>query len=147
MRNQLSLLLCDIYMQYFEERIFIVHMFSHWYRYVNAFVLFISNADFFNLLSSINQINYCIQFTFENHNSLFLKYWFLNILSGVFRKSFSVSLPNHVLSNYPSQQKMATFSVYVYGTLCICPDPSNLSYELNLLFFLEDTTLLSLITP
>ena len=41
MGSPLSPLLCDIYMHYFEEKLFSVHKFSHWFRYVDdTFVLF-----------------------------------------------------------------------------------------------------------
>ena len=105
----------------------------------------------------MNSIDPCIQFTLEIENDNPLP--FLDVLvskdidrfsTTVFRKSFSVSLPPHALSNHPPQQKMAAFYTYVYRALHICSDPSNLSNELNYLKSLalsRATTILSLIKP
>ena len=61
-----SPLLCDIYMHYFEEKLFSVHKFPHWFGYVDdSFVLVPSNTDFSSLLSLVNAIDSCNQFTLE----------------------------------------------------------------------------------
>ena len=73
MRNPLSPLLFDIYMQNFGEKLFIVNKYPQWFRYVDdTFVLVPSNTDFSNLLSLVNSIDSCIQFTLEveSDNSL-----------------------------------------------------------------------------
>ena len=73
MGSPLSPLLCDIYMHYFEEKLFSVCKFPHWFRYVDdTFILVPSNIDFSSLLSLGNFIDHCIQFIFEveNNNSL-----------------------------------------------------------------------------
>ena len=85
-------------------------------------------------------IDRCNQFTLEVEKDNSLP--FLDILvskdtdrfsTTVLRKSFSVSLPPHALSNHPPRQKMAAFYTYVYRALHTCSDPSNLSNELNYL--------------
>ena len=130
-------------MHYYEEKLFNVHKFPYWFRYVyDTFVLFPSNIDFSSLLSLVKPIDSCVQFTLEvqNDNS----FSFLDVLifkdidrfsTTVFRKSFSVSLPPHIFSNHPPQQKMSAFYTYVYRALHICSDPSNMSNELNNLIF------------
>ena len=125
------------------------------FRYVgDTFVVLPSNTDFSILLSLVNLIDSCNQFTseVENNNSLS----FLDVLVAkdidrfsmtVLRKSFSVSLLPHALSNHSPQQKIAAFYTYVYRALHICSDPSNFSNELdylNFLLFLKNTGLLSL---
>ena len=66
MGSPLSPLLCDIYMLYFDEKHFSVCKFPYWLRHVDdAFVHVPSNTDFSSLPSSINSIDRCIQFTFE----------------------------------------------------------------------------------
>ena len=104
-----------------------------------------SNSDFLNLLSSANSIDRCIQFSFEVGNDCFLS--FLDVLVSMYieqflmtvcRKSFSISLPPHTLSNHLPQQKMATFYAYVYRALQFCFDPSNLSNEF---YFLKSLSL------
>ena len=90
------------------------------------------------LLLLINSIDSSVQFALavQKDNSLS----FLDVLvskdidrfsTTVFRKSFSVSLPPHALSNHLPQQKMAAFYTYVYRALHICSHTSNLFNELN----------------
>ena len=140
----LCFVIFHIHMHYFEKKLFSVQKFSHWFKSVeNTFVLIPSNTDFSSLPSLVNSIDSCNQFTLEVENDNSLS--FLDILVSknidrfsvtVFRKSFSVSLPPHALSYQSLQQKMAAFYTYVYHALHICPDPSNLSNELNYLKFL-----------
>ena len=128
-------------MHYFEEKIFSAYKFPHWFRHVDdAFVLVPFNTNFSSLLSLLSSIDRCIQFPMEVENDNSLS--FLVVLvskdidqfsTTVFRKSFPVCLPPHVLSNHPPHQKMAVFYIYVYRALYICADPSNLSNELNYL--------------
>ena len=70
MGSLLSLLLCDIYMHYFEEEFFRVYKFPHWFKYVDdASVPFPSNMESSRTISFVDKINPCIQFTFEVENN------------------------------------------------------------------------------
>ena len=77
--SPLSPLLCDTYMHYFEEKLLILCKFPHWFGYVDdTFVLIPSNTDFSSLLSLVNLIDRCIQFTMEVENDDSLS--FLDVL-------------------------------------------------------------------
>ena len=67
------LLLCDSCMLYFEEKLFGVCKFPHWFRYVDdTFVRVPSNTDFSSLLSMVNLTVF---------NSLWkLKLWITTVL-------------------------------------------------------------------
>ena len=75
MGSQLSRLFCDIYMHYFEEKLFSVHKFPHWFRYVDdTFILAPSNTDFYSLLSLVNSIDSYIQFTLEVEKTILFRF-------------------------------------------------------------------------
>ena len=66
MGNPLSSVFCDIYMKYFEEKLFNKHKFSYCYRYVDDILILVPpNTDIFNKLPSVSLIACCVQFTFE----------------------------------------------------------------------------------
>ena len=127
LRSPLSPLSCSIYIHYFEEKLLSVYKFPYWFRYVDdTFILVPSNTDFSSLLSVVNLIDCCIQsiLEIENNNSLS----FLDALVSKcidqftttgFKKSFTVSLPPHVLFNKSPHQKIAAFYTYVYHALQI----------------------------
>ena len=123
--SSLSVPLCDIHMHCFEEKIFSVYKFPHWFENVDGtFFLVPSNIVFSSLLFSINSIDCCFQFVFKikNDNShsfldgLNFKYidW---ILTTLFRKFFSESSFLHAPSNQLPQEKIAAFYIYVYRAL------------------------------
>jgi hypothetical protein len=97
MGSPLSPLLCDIYMYYFEEKLFGVYKFPYWFRYVDdTFVLVSSTADISSLLSLINSIDPCIQFTYEMENNNSLP--FLDVLVSKHSDRFSTTVfrkPTH----------------------------------------------------
>ena len=85
MGKSLLSLICDIYVHYFEEKLFSVYKFPHWFRYVDdTFVLVPSNTDFSSLLSLVISIDCCIHgikqspFTLEVENDKSLP--FLDVL-------------------------------------------------------------------
>ena len=139
MGSPLFPLLCDIYVLYFEEELFSVHKFPHWFRYVaDTSVLVPFNTDFSSLLSLVSLIHSCIQFTLEVENNSSLSFLDDSVFehihpfsTTVFRKSLSVSLLPHCLSNHLFVQKMAVIYTYVYPSLHICSYLSNLCNELN----------------
>ena len=141
MGNPLSPILCDIYMHYFEEVLLSKFNFKCWLRYVDdTFVLVDKNFDRSQLLSLVNSIDPCIQFTHEEESNNKLS--FLDVLvskngsvfsTSVFRKPFSVSMPPHVNSSHPWQQKVSAFYSYTYRALRLCSDPQSLKSEVAFL--------------
>ena len=128
-------------MHYFDENLFSLYKFLHWFAYVDdTFILVPSNTDFPSLMSWVNLIDHCIQFTFEveNNNSLlFLDVlvskhtYYLSTLIG--SQQLSSENSPHALSIYPPQQKMAAFCTGLWCFTDICSDVSNFSNELNYL--------------
>lgn len=75
-----SSILSDIYVRYLEEIPFDECNFKRWFRFVyNTFVFFDKNTNFSGLITLVNFINLCIQFTYEeecNNKLPFLIFWF-----------------------------------------------------------------------
>lgn len=72
MESSLSLLLCDMYMHYFEEKLFGLYEFIYRFRCLdNRFVLVSSDVNSSNFLSIINLIDSSIQFTLVVPNDVF----------------------------------------------------------------------------
>ena len=92
------------------------------------------------LLSLINSIDPCIQFTFEveiNNQLPFLDVLVLrtafSFSTSVYCKLFAVSFPPHFRSNHPIQQEMVAFYSYVSCGQQICSDSSSLDGEISYL--------------
>ena len=63
-------------MHYFEEKLFSVYKFPHWFRYVNdPSVLVPSITDFSKLLSYVKSIGRYIQRTFDVENDNYLSFF------------------------------------------------------------------------
>ena len=87
----LSPLLRDIYMYYFEEKLFSVCKFPHWFKYVDdIFVLVPFNTDFPSLLSLVNSIDCCTQFTLEVENDKSLSFLDILVFKDIDRFSMTV---------------------------------------------------------
>ena len=100
MGSPFSPLLCDIYLHYFEGKLFSVYKFPYRLRYVDdILVLVLSNTKFSTLLALVNSIDHCIQITLETEKDNSLSFLDVlvskdidRLLTTFFRKSFSVSL-------------------------------------------------------
>ncbi|XP_054722649.1 LOW QUALITY PROTEIN: uncharacterized protein LOC129232538 [Uloborus diversus] len=104
MGNPLSPILSYIYMHYFETKLFETITFPFYVRYVDdCFVLLDQNhVDNEFLLSTLNSIDPCIQFTIEMETDSSLSFLDVFItksndefMTSVFRKPFAVTLPPH----------------------------------------------------
>ncbi|XP_054709828.1 uncharacterized protein LOC129219457 [Uloborus diversus] len=142
MGNPLSPILSDIYLHYFETKLFETITFPFYVRYVDdCFVLLDqnhNNNEF--LLSTLNSIDPCIQFTIEMETDSSLSFLDVFItksndefMTSVFRKPFAVTLPPHKCSSHPPNQKLASFKAFVFRALNICSSSNSLSAELSYL--------------
>jgi hypothetical protein len=139
MGNPLSPILSDIYMHYFEVKLFQALKFPFYVRYVDdCFVLMDQdNSDISHVLSVMNSIDPCIQFTFEKESNNRLA--FLDVLiirdddvfqTTVYRKPFAVCLPPHNRSSHPPNQKLAAFNTFIFRAINICSTSELLTSEL-----------------
>ncbi|XP_054719035.1 uncharacterized protein LOC129228383, partial [Uloborus diversus] len=142
MGNPLSPILSDIYMHYFETKLFETITFPFYVRYVDdCFVLLDQNhVDNEFLLSTLNSIDPCIQFTIEMETDSSLSFLDVFItksndefMTSVFRKPFAVTLPPHKCSSHPPNQKLASFKAFVFRALNICSSSNSLNAELSCL--------------
>ena len=142
MGNPLSPVLSDIYMHFFETKLFSLISLPFYVRYVDdCFVLLdpkLQTPDY--ILSIMNSIDPSIQFTYETETDNRLP--FLDVLvsrngstfeTSVYRKPFAVSLPPHFNSSHPPKQKFAAFNTYVHRAIKICSNQDLLNAELNYL--------------
>ena len=138
----LSPILSDIYMHYFETNMFQLVKFPFYVRYVDdCFVLLdLSQSDLDGILSIINSIDPCIQFTYEVEINNSLSFLDVKVTrddnkfsTTVYRKPFSVSLPPHKDSCHPPSQRIAAFNTFVFRAINICSRPDLLQSELDYL--------------
>nr|XP_042911598.1 uncharacterized protein LOC122272242 [Parasteatoda tepidariorum] len=137
MGNPLSPILSDIYIHYFESKLFKILTFPFYKRYVDdSFALSDeNNCNFDLILNVMNSIDSCIQFTFELETNQKLPFFDVLVTRNdnsfhttVFRKPFAVSLTPHYKS---SQPKTCLFRSFVYRAVDICCNIDFLDAELN----------------
>ena len=132
-------LFTNVYMHYFEEKLFSIYKVSLWFLYVaDTFVLILSNTDPSSLLSLVSKIDPFIHFRIkaENNDSfpfLYVLYskhknWFSKI---IFRKSFAIFLSLNVLSNHSPHDKMTTLytNFFLFYTFSV----THLIFPMNLI--------------
>lgn len=79
--NPLSHFLCDIYIHYFEEKLFHLVKRKCCMRYVDdIFAIVERNCDLVEQLSIVNFVDHCIQFTLKEEYNNFLPFLIIHTI-------------------------------------------------------------------
>lgn len=123
-------------MQFVKQKLFSLHKFSFWFKYIDdTFIIILLHLS--NLLSLVDSIDFCIQFTFEIDENHYFP--FVSVLASKLPDRFVLLFQENLyLSHYallidPPQQKITSFYTFVFIVLRIYLNPSALKNEIKYL--------------